>query len=181
MLKLHQAAVALSSKLWKQNDRLQDVCLFVKFEEVSSNIKSEQTNKQTNKMKIDNAAARKLINNHRINWIKVQLQCDERQQQLMKQLWAALPQTQIKQNLWSWFATATNKRTNKQWETKRKTLKLICNSNQQTNEQTVGNKKKNFEADLQQQQTKQTAEKINLNTGIFLKNKMSTTTNKHWF
>jgi hypothetical protein len=56
--------------------------LFVKFEEVSSNIKSEQTNK----MKIDNAAARKLINNHRINWIKVQLQCDERQQQLMKQL-----------------------------------------------------------------------------------------------
>jgi hypothetical protein len=37
--------------------------LFVKFEEVSSNIKSEQTNKQTNKMKIDNAAARKLINN----------------------------------------------------------------------------------------------------------------------
>jgi hypothetical protein len=60
--------------------------LFVKFEEVSSNIKSEQTNKQTNKMKIDNAAARKLINNHRINWIKVQLQCDERQQQLMKQL-----------------------------------------------------------------------------------------------
>jgi hypothetical protein len=43
----------------------------------------------------------------------------------------------------------------------------------------VGNKKKNFEADLQQQQTKQTAEKINLNTGIFLKNKMSTTTNKH--
>jgi hypothetical protein len=62
---------------------------------------------------------------------------------------------------------------------KTKPLKLICNSNQQTNEQSVGNKKKNFEADLQQQQTKQTAEKINLNTGIFLKNKMSTTTNKH--
>jgi hypothetical protein len=39
----------------------------------------------------------------------VQLQYDERQQQLMKQLWAALPQTEIKQNLWSWFATATNK------------------------------------------------------------------------
>jgi hypothetical protein len=37
-------------------------------------------------MKIDNAAATKLINNHRINWIKVQLQYDERQQQLMKQL-----------------------------------------------------------------------------------------------
>jgi hypothetical protein len=41
----------------------------------------------------------------------------------------------------------------------------------------VGNKKKNFEADLQQQQTKQTnkqtnkqtAEKINFNTGNFLK------------
>jgi hypothetical protein len=60
--------------------------LFVKFEEVSSNIKSKQANKQTNKQKIDNAAATKLINNHKINWIKVQLQYDERQQQLMKQL-----------------------------------------------------------------------------------------------
>jgi len=40
--------------------------------------------------------------------------------------------------------------TNKQWETKRKTLKLICNSNKQ-NKQT----------------NKQTAEKINFNTGNF--------------
>jgi hypothetical protein len=48
MLHLHQAAaaVALSSKLGKQNDHLQDVYLFVKFEEVSNNKKSKQTNKQ---------------------------------------------------------------------------------------------------------------------------------------
>jgi hypothetical protein len=37
-------------------------------------------------MKIDNAAATKLTNKHRINWIKVQLQYDERQLQQMKQL-----------------------------------------------------------------------------------------------
>ncbi len=83
-----------------------------------------------------------------------------------------------------WKATTTNEAAVSSSPTNRnktKPLKLICNSNQQTNEQSVGNKKKNFEADLQQQQTKQTAEKINLNTGIFLKNKMSTTTNKHWF
>jgi hypothetical protein len=88
MLHLHQAAaaVALSSKLGKQNDHLQDVYLFVKFEEVSNNKKSKQTNKQTNKMKIDNAAATKLTNKHRINWIKVQLQYDERQLEQMKQL-----------------------------------------------------------------------------------------------
>jgi len=37
-------------------------------------------------MKIDNAAATKLTNKRRINWIKVQLQYDERQLEQMKQL-----------------------------------------------------------------------------------------------